>query len=71
MRYLKAMIMIRINVVFCEHTHKREKENNIAISNSIIVAYSGSVKQQGRAANESFGLQVKQPPRRDENMIRK
>ena len=57
-------------ILFCEHTHKRKKENNIAITNSIIIACSGAVKQQGRAANGPFGLHVKQPPREDENMIK-
>ena len=57
-----------IMIFFCVHTPKREKENNIGITSSIINAYSGGVKQQGRAANGPFGLQVKQPPRGDENV---
>ena len=44
--------------------------DSIAISHSIIVAFSGGAKQQGRTANGPFGLQVKQPPKGDE-MFRK
>ena len=42
-----------------------KKKNSIAITNSITVTYSGGVKQHGRVAN---GLQVKQPPRGNENI---
>ena len=55
---------------FCTPTSEKSK-NSSAIINSVIVAYSGGVREQGRAANEPFNLQVKQSPRGDENMIRK
>ena len=54
------------NDVFFAFTPTSEKKkNSIAITNSITVTYSGGVKQHGRVAN---GLQVKQPPRGDENI---
>ena len=48
-----------------------KKKNSTAMINSIIVACSGGVKLQGRAANGPFGFHVKQPPKGDENMITK
>ena len=54
------------NDVFFAFTPTSEKKkNSIAITNSITVTYSGGVKQHGRVANS---LQVKQPPRGDENI---
>ena len=60
--FVLMIALIWYDNFFCVNTHKREKENNIAITNSIIIGYSGGVKQQGRVANGPFGLQIKHPP---------
>ena len=48
--------MIRDECIFCVHIHKREKVNNIEITNRLIIANSGGVKQQRRVVNEPFDL---------------
>ena len=53
------------------HPQAKKKTDSIAISHSIIFAFSGDAKQQRRTANGPFGLQVKQPPKGDEKMIKK
>ena len=53
------------------HPQAKKKTDSIAISHSIIVAFSGGAKQQGRTANGPFGLQVKQPPKGGQKMIKK
>ena len=56
---------------FAYTTTTKKKKDSITISHSIIVAFSGGAKQQVRTANGPFGLQVKQPPKGDEKIIKK
>ena len=50
------------NNVFFAYTPTSEKKKSIAIINSIIVTYSGGVKQQGRAANRISVLKSSSHP---------
>ena len=61
-------MMIMKKNFFLTYTSTREKKKRYCNSFSFIIAYCGDVKQQDRAANGPFGLQVNQPPRGDENM---